>query len=55
MPDDETVKKMLLGKPDRRRKAGRPKYRWLDCIENNLWVSRDGGRKLKTDLHGISF
>jgi hypothetical protein len=25
-----------LGKPDRRRKAGRPKLKWLDSIENGL-------------------
>jgi hypothetical protein len=33
---DRTVKKVFLGKPDGRRKAGRPKLRWLDCIENGL-------------------
>jgi hypothetical protein len=36
MSDDRTVKKVFLGKPDRRRKAGRPKLRWSDCIENDL-------------------
>jgi hypothetical protein len=30
------MKKAFLGKPDGRRKAGRPKLRWLDCIENDL-------------------
>jgi hypothetical protein len=36
LPDDRTVKKVFLGKADGRRKAGRPKLRWLDCIENDL-------------------
>jgi hypothetical protein len=36
MPDDRTVKKVFLGKPDGRRKAERPKLKWLDCIENDL-------------------
>jgi hypothetical protein len=36
MSDDRTVKKVFLGKPDGRRKAGRPKLTWLDCTENNL-------------------
>ena len=36
MSDDRTVKKVFVGKPDGRRKAGRPKLRWLDCIENDL-------------------
>jgi hypothetical protein len=29
MSDDRTVKKVVPGKPDRRRIAGRPKLRWL--------------------------
>jgi hypothetical protein len=36
MSDDMTVKKMFVGKPHERRKAGRPKLRWLDCTENHL-------------------
>jgi hypothetical protein len=36
MSDDRTVKKVFLGKPAGRRKAGRPKLKWLDCIENDL-------------------
>ena len=28
--------KVLLGNPDGRRKAGRPKLRWLASIENDL-------------------
>jgi hypothetical protein len=31
-----TVSKVFLGKPDGRSKAGRPKLRWLDSIENDL-------------------
>jgi hypothetical protein len=36
MSDDRTVKKVFMGKPDGRRKAGRSKLRWLDCTENHL-------------------
>jgi hypothetical protein len=36
MSVDRTIKKVFLGKPGGRRKAGRPKLRWLDCIENDL-------------------
>jgi hypothetical protein len=34
--DCSTVKKAFLGTPDGRRKTGRPKLRWLHCIENDL-------------------
>jgi len=33
---DRTVKKVFLGKPNGRRKAGRPKLIWLNCIENDV-------------------
>jgi len=36
MSDDRTVETVFLGKPDRTRKAGRPKLRWLYCTENDL-------------------
>ena len=34
--DDRTVKKVFLGKPDGRRKAGRPELIWPNCIENDV-------------------
>jgi hypothetical protein len=36
MSDDKAVKKVFLGKTDGRRKAPRPKSRWIDCVENDL-------------------
>ena len=36
MSDDRTVKKVFVGKPDGRRKAGRPKVRWFNCIDYDL-------------------
>ena len=36
MSDDGTVKKAFVWKPDGRRKAGRPKSRWLDRTENDM-------------------
>jgi hypothetical protein len=32
MSDGRTVKKIFLGKPNGRRKAGRRKLKWLDCV-----------------------
>jgi ribosomal protein S26 len=55
MSDDRAVKKVFLGKSDGRRKAGRPKLRWIDCILNLKRVPREGGSKQKTDLLGLSF
>jgi len=40
MSDDRTVKKVILGKPDGRRKARRPKLRWLDCTKPKMKVFR---------------
>lgn len=36
MSKDRTIKKVFLVKPDGRRKAGRPKLKWLHSIENYL-------------------
>jgi hypothetical protein len=36
MSNERVLKKVFLGKPDERRKAGKPKLRWLNCIENDL-------------------
>jgi hypothetical protein len=51
MFDESTVRKVFRGKPDGRRKAGRPKLRWLDFTENGLkslgvkrWRKRAEGR-----------
>jgi hypothetical protein len=50
---DRTVQKVFLGKPDGRRKAGRPELRWLYCIENDLkcmdvkrWRKKPEGRSV---------
>jgi hypothetical protein len=36
MYDYRAVKKVFMWNPDGRRKAVRPKSRWLDCTENDL-------------------
>jgi hypothetical protein len=36
MSGDVAVKKAFLGKSNGRRKVGKPKIRWLDCIENDV-------------------
>jgi hypothetical protein len=57
MSDDRTVKKVFLGKPDGRRKARRPKLRWLNCIENDLKLMgvtrwrKKGRRQIRMGYH----
>ena len=53
MSDEKAVKIVFLGKPDGRSQAGRPKLRWLDCIENDLksvvvkrWRKKEEGRSV---------
>jgi hypothetical protein len=36
MPETRSVKKVFLGKPDERRRRGRPRKRWLDDLEEDL-------------------
>ena len=50
MSDDNTLKKVFLGKQDARRKAGRPKLWWLDSTENDLkWMGSRRWRKKSED------
>jgi hypothetical protein len=55
MSDDRTVKKIFLGKRGGRREVGRPKLRWMDCIENDLklvgvkrWRKKAEDRSIRT-------
>jgi hypothetical protein len=36
MDDERMVKRVFLGNPGGRRKPGRPRLRWLDCVEDVL-------------------
>jgi hypothetical protein len=36
MDDERMVKSVFLGNPGGRRKPGRPRLRWLDCVEDDL-------------------
>jgi hypothetical protein len=36
MYNERLVKRVFLGNPGERRKPGRPRLRWLDCVENDL-------------------
>jgi hypothetical protein len=36
MDDERMVKRVFLGNPEGRRKPGRPRLRWLDCVEDDL-------------------
>ena len=55
--DDSTVKKVFLGKPDGRRKAGGPKLRWFDCVESDLKLIgiKRWQKKSKRHLYRLSF
>lgn len=36
MPETQTVKKVFIGKPDGRRRRGRPRKRWIEDVEEDL-------------------
>jgi len=56
MSVDRTIKKVFLGKADGQRKPGRPKLRWLDCIENDLKsMGLKRCEKKTEDVYGPSF
>ena len=37
MPEENLVKKLTLLRPEESRRAGRPKLRWLDGVEEDPW------------------
>jgi hypothetical protein len=52
MDDERIVKRVFLGNPGRRSKPGRPRLRWLDCVEDDRktlgvrrWRKRAGDRE----------
>jgi hypothetical protein len=50
--DGRTVKTVFLGKPDGRRKAGRPKLRWWACTENGLKeMEEESRRRIRMGCH----
>ena len=60
MADDRSAKEVFQGKPGGRTIVGRPKLRWLDCIENDLksmdvkrWRKKSEGRR--QICYGLSF
>jgi hypothetical protein len=40
MDDERMVKRVFLGNAGGRRKPGRPRLRWLDCVEDDLKTLR---------------
>jgi len=57
MSVDRTIKKVFLGKPNGRRKAGKPKLRWLDCTDKDLKSVgvKEVEEEIRRQLHGPSF
>jgi hypothetical protein len=49
MPETRSVKKVFLGKPDGRRRRGRPRKRWLDDLEEGLRKLGVKGRRRKAE------
>ena len=50
MPEEKSVKKLTLLRPEGSRRAGRPKLRWLDGVEEDLMnLSIRGWRRSALD------
>jgi hypothetical protein len=52
MCEGETLNKVFMGKPEGRRRAERPKLRWVDCIEK--WSQSMGVRRWRKKAEDIS-
>jgi hypothetical protein len=57
MDDEKVVKRVFLGNPGGRRKLGRPRLRWLDCVEDDLKTMgvRRWRKGWKIVKNGLSF
>jgi hypothetical protein len=54
MDDERMVKRVFLGNPGGRRQPGRPRLRWLDCVEDDLkTLGVRGWRKKAVDREDI--
>jgi hypothetical protein len=49
MDDERMEKREFLGNPGGRRKPGRPRLRWLDCVEDDLKTGVRRWRKKAED------
>jgi hypothetical protein len=57
MNNDRTIKKIFKTKPDGTRRAGRPKIRWEDGVDQDMTTlgSRTGGGSPSTGKKGQNF